>query len=146
MTPGRFNNMAASLELPPKMLDSAAKRYLFPFVTLALALSLQTSLQAVLPKGKDFPYAFFHLLSIFVVAWFAGYGPGIVSCLLTMVAIPAALAPGFRLAALDLNRLTLLIGVSLLITKVARTQRQRWSRKSHSTRTRNGGCKLNWSA
>jgi signal transduction histidine kinase/CheY-like chemotaxis protein len=123
MTPGRFNNMAASLELPPKMLDSAAKRYLFPFVTLALALSLQTSLQAVLPKGKDFPYAFFHLLSIFVVAWFAGYGPGIVSCLLTMVAIPAALAPGFRLAALDLNRLTLLIGVSLLITKVARTQR-----------------------
>ena len=123
MTPGRFNHMAASLELPPKMLDSAAKRYLFPFVTLALALSLQTSLQAVLPKGKDFPYAFFHLLSIFVVAWFAGYGPGIVSCLLTMVAIPAALAPGFRLAALDLNRLTLLIGVSLLITKVARTQR-----------------------
>jgi len=105
------------------MLDSAAKRYLFPFVTLALALSLQTSLQAVLPKGKDFPYAFFHLLSIFVVAWFAGYGAGIVSCLLTMVAIPAALAPGFRLAALDLNRLTLLIGVSLLITKVARTQR-----------------------
>jgi signal transduction histidine kinase/ActR/RegA family two-component response regulator len=123
MTPSRFNDMTASLELPPKMLDSAVKRYLLPFVTLVLALCLQGLLQAVLPKGKDFPYAFFHLFGLFVVAWFAGYGPGIISCLLIMVAIPAAIAPGFRLAAIDPNRLTLLIAVSLLITKVARTQR-----------------------
>jgi signal transduction histidine kinase/ActR/RegA family two-component response regulator len=123
MTPSRFNDMAASLGLPSKMLNSPVKRYLLPFATLALALTLQTFLQAVLPKDKDFPYAFFHLLGIFVVAWFAGYGPGIISCLLIMVVIPAAIAPGFSLAAIDLNRLTLLIGASLLITKVARTQR-----------------------
>jgi signal transduction histidine kinase/CheY-like chemotaxis protein len=123
MTPSRLNDMAAPLELPPKMLDSAVKRYLLPFVTLVLALCLQGLLQAGLPKGKDFPYAFFHLFGLFVVAWFAGYGPGIISCLLIMVAIPATIAPGFRLSAIDLNRLTLLICVSLLITKVARTQR-----------------------
>jgi signal transduction histidine kinase/ActR/RegA family two-component response regulator len=123
MKPGRLNDVAASLELPPKWLDSAVKRYLLPFVTLILALCLQGVLQAVLPKGKDFPYAFFHLFGLFVVAWFAGYGPGVVSCLLTMVAIPAAVVPGFRLSAIDLSRLTLLMGVSLLITKVARTQR-----------------------
>jgi len=40
-----------------------------------------------------------------------------------MVAIPAAVVPGFRLSKIDVSRLTLLIGVSLLITKVARTQR-----------------------
>ena len=123
MKPSRLNDMAAPLELPPKWLDSAVKRYLLPFVTLVLALCLQGVLQAVLPKGKDFPYAFFHLFGLFVVAWFAGYGPGIVSCLLTMVAIPAAVVPGFRLSAVDLSRLTLLMAVSLLITKVARTQR-----------------------
>ena len=123
MKPGRLNDMAASLELPPKWLNSAVKRYLLPFVTLVLALCLQGLLQAVLPKGKDFPYAFFHLFGLFIVAWFAGYGPGIISCLLTMVAIPAAVVPGFRLSAIDLSRLTLLMGVSLLITKVARTQR-----------------------
>ena len=123
MKPSRLNDMAASLELPPKWLDSPVKRYLLPFVTLILALGLQGLLQAVLPKGRDFPYAFFHLIGIFVVAWFAGYGPGIVSCLLTMVAIPAAVVPGFRLSTIDLSRLTLLIGVSLLVTKVANTQR-----------------------
>jgi len=123
MKPSRLNDMTAPLELPPKWLDSAVKRYLLPFVTLVLALCLQGVLQAVLPKGKDFPYAFFHLFGLFVVAWFAGYGPGIVSCLLTMVAIPAAVVPGFRLSAVDLSRLTLLMAVSLLITKVARTQR-----------------------
>ena len=104
MKPGRLNDMAASLELPPKWLNSAVKRYLLPFVTLVLALCLQGLLQAVLPKGKDFPYAFFHLFGLFIVAWFAGYGPGIISCLLTMVAIPAAVVPGFRLSAIDLSR------------------------------------------
>ena len=52
MIPSRFNDMAASLELPPKMLDSAVKRYLLPFATIALVLSLQTFLQVVLPKRQ----------------------------------------------------------------------------------------------
>ena len=97
MKPSRLNDMAASLELPPKWLDSAVKRYLLPFVTLVLALCLQGILQAVLPKGKDFPYAFFHLFGIFVVAWFGGYGPGIVSCLLTMVGNPGRGSSGISL-------------------------------------------------
>ena len=100
------------------------KRYLLPFWhARSGSACVQGVLQSVLPKGKDFPYAFFHLFGLFVVAWFAGYGPGIVSCLLTMVALPAAAVPGFRFSAIDLSRLTLLMGVSLLITKVARTQR-----------------------
>ena len=30
-------------------------------------------LQAILPKGADFPYAFFYLIAVFVVAWRSGY-------------------------------------------------------------------------
>ena len=79
----------------------------------------------MLPKGMDFPYSFFYLIAIFVVAWFGGYLSGAAACMLTMVALPAAAVPGFRLAAVDLSRLTLLIGVSLLVSAVANAQRSR---------------------
>jgi signal transduction histidine kinase/ActR/RegA family two-component response regulator len=96
-----------------------------PFLGIGCALLLQGTLALMLPKGSDFPYAFFYLVAVFVVAWFGGYISGVISCLLTMVALPAAVVPGFRLAALDLSRLALLSGVSLLVSAVANAQRKR---------------------
>ena len=126
-----------------------------------------------LPKGRDFPYAFFYLIAVFAVAWFGGYVPGAIACLLTMVALPLAAAPGFRLAKLDPSRLICLSGVSLLVSAVAQAQRaarelcasQReldrrvqsrtqdlaerwrlWNRKSRSTRKPNRNSRRSWSA
>ena len=109
------------LKRPPSRLVQCV----LPFAGIAVALALQAILQLMLPKGTDFPFSFFYLIAIFVVAWFGGYLSGTAACLLTMVALPAAAVPGFRLAALDLSRLALLIGVSLLVSAVANAQRRR---------------------
>src|SRR5678815_514800 len=100
-------------------------RYILPFLAIALALGVQTVLMMVLPKGHDFPFAFLYLIGVFVVAWFGGYLPGVIACLLTMVGVPLAAVPGFRLAKLDLSRMGLLVGISLLVSAVAHAQRRR---------------------
>lgn len=79
--------------------DSQLLRYLLPFAGIGLALLIQASISWMLPKGTDFPYAFFYLIAIFGVAWFGGYGPGTVACLLTMVGLPLAVIHPFRLGA-----------------------------------------------
>jgi signal transduction histidine kinase/ActR/RegA family two-component response regulator len=109
------------LKRPPSRLVQCV----LPFAGIAAALALQAILQLMLPKGTDFPFSFFYLIAIFVVAWFGGYLSGTAACLLTMVALPAAAVPGFRLATLDFSRLALLIGVSLLVSAVANAQRRR---------------------
>jgi len=100
-------------------------RYILPFLAIALALGVQTVLMMVLPKGHDFPFAFLYLIGVFVVAWFGGYLPGVIACLLTMVGVPLAAVPGFRLAKLDLSRMGLLVGISLLVSAVAHAQKRR---------------------
>ena len=77
------------------------------------------------PRASDFPYVFFYLIAIFVTAWFGGYVPGASTCLITMVGIPLLATPGFRLTSVDPSRLILLIGVSLLISLVAQSQRKK---------------------
>jgi signal transduction histidine kinase/CheY-like chemotaxis protein len=109
------------LKRPPSRLVQCV----LPFAGIAAALSIQAILQLFMRKGTDFPFSFFYLIAIFVVAWFGGYLSGAAACLLTMVALPAAAVPGFRLAALDFSRLALLIGVSLLVSAVANAQRRR---------------------
>jgi signal transduction histidine kinase/CheY-like chemotaxis protein len=104
---------------------SRIHRYLLPFLGIAAALALQFALAWFIPKRIDFPYPFFFLFAIFGVAWFGGFGPGVLSCLLTMVVIPSAITPGFKLAKVDPTRLALLISVSLLVSGVAHTQRRR---------------------
>jgi len=84
----------------------------------------QFGIQHVVPAGMDFPYAFLYLIAIFVVAWWAGYVPGAISCLLTAVGLPALTAHRFDLSAVDPSRVLLLLGVSLLISRVAATQRR----------------------
>ena len=54
-----------------------------------------------------------------MTAWFGGYVPGALTCLITMVGIPLLATPGFRLRSVDPSRLILLIGVSVLVSLVA---------------------------
>ena len=107
-----------------KPLRSPYSRYLLPFGAILAALLTQGAVALVVPKGVDFPYAFFYLVAVFAVAWFAGYGPGALACLLTVVGLPLATARGFRLSNTDPTRLIIFIGISLLISKVSRDQQR----------------------
>jgi PAS domain S-box-containing protein len=100
-------------------------RYLLPFVTLIVAICIQATIALFVQKNADFPYVFFFLFAIFVTAWFGGYLPGALTCLITMVGIPLLATPGFLLRSVDPNRLILLIGVSVLVSLVAQSQRKK---------------------
>src|SRR5579859_5673418 len=100
-------------------------RYLLPFVTLAIAITIQAALTQFVPKNVDFPYVFFFLIAVFVTAWVGGYLPGVLTCLIVMVGIPLLATPGFSVSKVDPNRLVLLAGVSALISLVAQSQRKK---------------------
>src|SRR5271155_4402696 len=100
-------------------------RYLLPFVTLIIAICIQATIARFVPKHVDFPYVFFFLFAIFVTAWIGGYVPGALTCLIVMVGIPLLATPGFRVKSVDPNRLILLIGVSVLVSLVAQSQRKK---------------------
>jgi signal transduction histidine kinase/ActR/RegA family two-component response regulator len=99
-------------------------RYLLAPLALALALVTQGALTSILPKGHDFPFAFLYLIAVFGVAWVGGYGPGVLCCLLTTIVLEAAASHAFRPVNVDLSRLAVFVAVSLLVSKVARTERR----------------------
>ncbi len=100
-------------------------RYLLPVGTLFVAICVQLVVAQFVRKGVDFPYTLFFLIAIFVTAWFGGYVPGVIACLITMVGIPLLATPGFRIANVDPSRLILLSGISALISLVAQSQRKK---------------------
>src|SRR5882724_1350755 len=114
------------MPLRNKLLRSTSPllRYLLPFFAVGAAFGFQLAFSLLLHTKKDFPYAFLYLIAVFAVAWFGGYIPGVMACLLTMVAIPLAVVPSFRIAGVDPNRLILFVGVSLLVSRVADVQRR----------------------
>src|SRR5215813_8842673 len=106
-------------------LTSAPVRYALPFAGILLALTLQWTLSLIVPVRIDFPYAFFYLVAIFAAAWFGGYVPGAIACLITMVGVPLVAVRGFQLSKVDPSRLVLLIGLSLAVSLVAQAQKRR---------------------
>jgi signal transduction histidine kinase/ActR/RegA family two-component response regulator len=95
-------------------------RYLLPVIGIVAAMLVGGGLSLILPKAYDFPSALLFLVAIFVVAWFGGYAPGAIGCVLTM-ALPLLGKPGSKL---DFGRLGLLIALSFLVSWVAQTQRR----------------------
>jgi signal transduction histidine kinase/CheY-like chemotaxis protein len=98
-------------------------RCLLPFIANALTLALTAVVHWMLPKGHEFPYGLFYVVTLFIVAWVGGYIPGVISCLIMMTVLQALLVPAFRLENVDLSRLFLLVAISLLVSKVAQSQR-----------------------
>lgn len=107
---------------PPR---SRLIRYLSPFVAMIAALLAQFGLTLLLPKGLDFPYAIFYLVGMLAVAWYCGYGPGTIVSLLTVVGLPLLSPPHtFKLSNLDPGRLILVVGTSLLVSRLSRNQQR----------------------
>src|SRR5579871_2003608 len=99
-------------------------RYLLPLLMIVSAIVVQFAIAPFVPKKTDFPYVFFYLIAIAITAWFGGYVPGAIASLITMVGLPLLTNRAFKLTHVDPSRLTLLIGLSLLISLVARSQRK----------------------
>src|SRR6185295_7362268 len=112
-------------EITCKQPRSGVVRYLLPFIGILLALLTQGGIQRMISKETDFPYAFLYLIAVFAVAWFGGYGPGAVACLLLMVGFPAAASRGASLRGVDPSRLIFMLGVSLGVSGMAHAQRRR---------------------
>lgn len=108
-----------------RRLGSRSLWYLFPLVAVLAAFTAHITLAHFIAKRTDFPYAFFYLIAVFVTAWYAGYIPGAIACVLTMIGIPALFDRGFRLAQLDWGRLVILTGVALFISRLAENQKRR---------------------
>ena len=107
-----------------KPIRSRVIRYSLPFAAVLAALLLHGAVAAALPKGADFPYAFFYLIAVFAVAWYGGYVPGAIASLLTSVGLPIAVAHSFRHSDIDPVRIAIFIGVSLLISRVSLGQQR----------------------
>jgi signal transduction histidine kinase/CheY-like chemotaxis protein len=108
-----------------KQSGSRLGRYLLPFVTVSAALGLQIAVSWMLPKGADFPYVVLYLAALCLTAWFGGYVPGVIASLLTMIGLPFALQPSFRLSNVAPGQVTLVLILSLVISLVAHTQRRK---------------------
>jgi hypothetical protein len=67
----------------------------------------------------------FFLFAILITAWFGGYVPGALACLITVIGIPLLAAPGSRVSRTDPSRLFFLIGVSVLVSLVAQSRRKK---------------------
>jgi signal transduction histidine kinase/ActR/RegA family two-component response regulator len=115
--PSLKDRFSEGLSKQPK---SVWMRYLLPVIGIVIALLVGGGLALILPKQYDFPSALLFLVAIFIVAWFGGYWPGAISCVLTM-ALPLLGKSGSKL---DFGRLGLLIAISFLISWVAQTQRR----------------------
>jgi len=111
--------LSEGLSKQPK---SAWMRYLLPVIGIVIAMLVGGGLSLILPKAYDFPSALLFLVAIFVVAWFGGYIPGAIGCVLTM-ALPLLAKPGSA-SKMDFGRLGLLIALSFLVSWVAQTQRR----------------------
>ena len=107
----------------PKPIQSRLLRYLLPLVAITAAVLMQLLLMRFIPKSAQFPYAFFYLIAVFIVAWFGSYIPGAIASVITMVGLPILAAHG---KPVNINPLTvgLLIALSLVISRVAQGQEQ----------------------
>jgi signal transduction histidine kinase/CheY-like chemotaxis protein len=110
---------------PGKLRDSRLARYLLPFLAVAAALGTQLAVASILPKGVSFPFVLVYLTALFAVAWFGGYVPGAMACLLTLVGLPFAATPGFRFTGAVAGQLGLVMTLSLVVSLVAHTQRRK---------------------
>jgi signal transduction histidine kinase/ActR/RegA family two-component response regulator len=107
----------------PKPIQSRLIRYLLPFGAITAALLAQWGLMHVIPKSLQFPYAFFYLMAVFVVAWFGSYIPGVIATVVIMVGLPVLAAHGKHV---NINPLTVAVFVtlSLIVSRVAKGQQR----------------------
>jgi PAS domain S-box-containing protein len=94
---------------------------------MALGLAIAATYIILNTIGRTTQLGFLYLLAIVAAAWWGGFGPGILVCLTSFLAVPFLFNPRFSLARVDPYRLAITFLVSLLISWVAFNRRRRES-------------------
>lgn len=102
---------------------SALVRYAIPLIALGLSTILAVALRQVTAPNPPPPIAqVAFLLAIMGSAWWGGYVPGILACLLTLFLVPFALVPHFDPRQGDPIHVLLILLISVLISRVAQNR------------------------
>ncbi len=100
--------------------------YLLPFLTIGAGLGIQLALSKVLPKSiTDVPFTILYLSALSLVAWFGGYVPGAIACLLTFVGLPWAFTKGFHMTGVIVGQVALVVVLSLGVSLLAQSLRRK---------------------
>ncbi len=97
---------------------SALARYSIPIVALGLATIVAVVLRHFAGSKPNVINSVTFLLAIMASAWWGGYVPGILSCLLAVFVVPYALVPHFHPSP-EPTRIILVLLISVLISRVA---------------------------
>src|SRR5579859_5400924 len=108
---------------PQDLRSSALFRYLLPFMAVAAAIAIHLTVVRFLP-GAHFPFPFLYVIAAIGSAWYGGYVPGLLSCVIPLVVVPLALRPFFPTQPVNVIGLTQLVIISLLVSRVEHTQRK----------------------
>ncbi|HYA18107.1 MAG TPA: response regulator [Bryobacteraceae bacterium] len=87
-------------------------RYLLPILSVAAAAFLHRILLRFVP-GLHFPYSFLYVISAGISAWYGGYIPGLLACLIPIVILPLALRPFYPTQPINVTGLIQLVIKSL---------------------------------
>ncbi len=101
-----------------KFLGSAVGRYVAALLALTVAVALARTLGFGVRAGRLIP-----LTALAFAAW-SGYGPGAMAAILLVCIVPFVFDPRFTLARIDISGFSLLLLISLLISRVSAGRRQ----------------------
>ena len=92
-------------------------RYAVPIVGLGLATAVSLIIRYTVGQNPAITIAY--LVAVLASAWWGGYIPGLIACLLGMFVVPYVFNPHYNIAAVPPVRTALVLAVSLLISHVA---------------------------
>lgn len=102
--------------------NSALVRYAIPLLGVGISTLLALAIHHFLNLTSHPVISVAFLLVIMGSAWWGGYVPGILSCLLSLFVVPYALTPHFQPMKVDPIRVLLILLVSVLISRVAQSR------------------------
>ena len=101
---------------------STLHRYAVPLVGMSAATIVGLALRNT--QAGHSAIAIAYLVPALASAWWGGYGPGVLACLLGLLGAPYFFSPGFNVLHVDLTRAALVLLVSVLISRVAEGRRK----------------------
>ncbi|HUQ95811.1 MAG TPA: PAS domain S-box protein [Bryobacteraceae bacterium] len=112
--------MAASEKRNSKIL----RPYLIALATLIPAVLITFTVTRTVGFRPHPAIGFSYLLSILASAWWGGYGPGLLSCLVSFFVVPYLFLPKFSPAAVDPARFLLTVLIAMLVSRMADVRRR----------------------
>ncbi len=119
--PLEFTKAAAPIRRRFERLPAGLRQYLCAFLALAVAVAIAEILYHTLGTKASLAYALLYFVLIMGAAWL-GYGPGLMICAITTFLLPPLLLG--RAPHTDAGRFSLLVIISLLISRLAASKRR----------------------